>query len=403
MQHVQPVSRRGLLAVLLLLFVTGWAANHFAAMLPVLGRSEGFSRAVLDAAYGIYALGLVPALIGGGLASDQLGRRTLALAGASVAALGNVLLLCWHDSVGILAGRLVVGVGVGVAMSVGTAWSADLGGAAGAALAAVFLSAGLGAGPLVTGLTAQFASRPVEAPFWITIALSAAAVAIAFVCTGPAQSACGTSEADNFERIGFWSGSRIALTAALPMALLVFSSATVAIVTTAERMHYHYRGPWLPGVMSAVAMAAGVFIQAVSKRLRWGRAAGVLGAVAAAAGFTAMAAGGPTPSLPACLAVTAVLGIAYGLCMRAGLIDVETLTPRRIRGAVTGIFYAVTYFGFVLPLLLVMLEPSLGLATPLYAVATLAAGIALLRFLQIRGGSAVVSGYAASAAPPPAR
>jgi hypothetical protein len=39
-----------------------------------------------------------------------------------VAGLGNLaLLLCWHDQAGVFIGRLIVGAGVGVAMSAGTA------------------------------------------------------------------------------------------------------------------------------------------------------------------------------------------------------------------------------------------------------------------------------------------
>ena len=70
----QPLqARRVLPVVLLLLFATGWAANHFTAMLPVLARSEGLAQAALDGAFGIYAVGLLPGLLGGGSLSDRSG------------------------------------------------------------------------------------------------------------------------------------------------------------------------------------------------------------------------------------------------------------------------------------------------------------------------------------------
>lgn len=93
----QAQARSVLPAVLFLLFATGWAANHFAAMLQVFAGSEGLSHQALDGAFGIYAVGLPPTLLFGGSLSDRLGRRPLLLWGAAVAGLGNLSLLCVHD------------------------------------------------------------------------------------------------------------------------------------------------------------------------------------------------------------------------------------------------------------------------------------------------------------------
>jgi predicted permease len=47
-----------------------------------------------------------------------------------------------------------------------------------------------------------------------------------------------------------------------------------------------------------------------------------------------------------------VLGCASGLLLREGLIDLEATAPQRLRGALTGTFYTVSYLGFGLPMLL---------------------------------------------------
>ncbi|WP_278257593.1 MFS transporter [Nocardioides convexus] len=155
---MSSTRRPGLAVVAVLLFVSGWATNHFAAIIPVLRDREGLSATVLAGAFGIYALGLLPGLLGGGALSDRTGRRPLVLTGATVAAAGNLLMLCWHPVAGIYLGRLVVGVGVGLAMSAGTAWAADLGGRTGTTIAGTVLTAGFASGPLATGLVAEFAS-----------------------------------------------------------------------------------------------------------------------------------------------------------------------------------------------------------------------------------------------------
>ncbi|TDO14913.1 MFS transporter [Mycobacterium sp. BK086] len=383
--HDQPATReRAVLpAVLAVLFVTGWAANHFTALLPVLARSEGLGRATLDGAFGIYAVGLLPGLLGGGTLSDRWGRRPLLLSGAVVAGLGNLTLLCWHDQTGVFVGRLIVGVGVGVAMSAGTAWSADLGGGAGSVLAGVSLSAGFGCGPVISALLAQFTTAPADVPFAVSVGLSVSAVLAGVVLTHAAEASAPFVSGPHVPaEAGTGQGVAAALGAALPLAVWVFASATVAMVTMVERMHYLVNGPLLPGMAAALTLTSGVVIQMIARRRAWGPRAGAVGALAAAIGFGAVAAAGPRPALAVFVAVALVLGIAYGLCLRQGLVDVETRSPPRLRGTLTGIFWAVTYLGFGLPVLLVAIEPVVGATAPMIVLSAAAAVVAGLRGIR---------------------
>ena len=83
------------------------------------------------------------------------------------------------------------------------------------------------------------------------------------------------------------------------------------------------------------------------------------------------------------LLVAVVLGIAYGLCLREGLIDIETMSPPRLRGTLTGVFYVLTYLGFGLSALLVAIKPAVGAATPMLVLAALAATAATVRAVQV--------------------
>jgi hypothetical protein len=67
------------------------------------------------------------------------------------------------------------------------------------------------------------------------------------------------------------------------------------------------------------------------------------------------------------------------LCLRQGLVDVETLSPPRLRGTLTGIFWAVTYLGFGLPVLLVTIEPVVGITAPMIVLSIVAVAVAVLR------------------------
>lgn len=380
--EVRATPRYAALAILLVLFATGWAANHFAALLPALADTRGLSRAVLNGAFGIYALGLLPGLIGGGGLSDRLGRRPVVLCGALIAALGNLIMLGQPDQTGIYLGRLILGVGVGLTVSAGTVWTAEVHGEGGAIAAGVALTAGFALGPLFSGLTSQAMSEAVVVPFVVTVALSTVtALAASRLRIAPHDSNVRASIKSTDDGEG--RGTAQALKSALPMAVWVFSSASVAMVTMAARIGERYSGPWVPGIAAAVTLGSGAVIQLIARRMNAGPQAGVLGATLAAIGFLLAAAGGPAPSMALFLLTAVLLGFGYGLCLRDGLNDVETMAPAEIRGTLTGLFYIGAYLGFALPVALVVIRPFAGVTAPLLALAGLAATSAVFRVVQI--------------------
>ncbi len=380
-------STRGRLfgAVLLLLLGAGWAANHFASMLGVLQEHEHLSGVLLTGAYGIYALGLLPSLLGGGALADRLGARVVVLTGGAVAALGNASLLVWHDEAGVLLGRFIVGLGVGLAMSAGTAWAGRLRGAGGVTLAGIFLTSGFAVGPIASGLLAfALPSAAVPVPFAVSTLFSLATVALAMVVGRGPEGAAGAHATGTGPGPVAGRSVRRALFAALPMALWVFSCATMTFVVLAGRVADQMdSGVLLPGAAALLTLAPGLGVQVLGRRFGWGPRAGIVGAVLAALGMAAAGWGGATPPLWLFVAASLVLGAAYGLCLQQGLVDVERLTPADSRGTVIGIFYVCTYLGFGLPVLLDVLLPVLGAVLPLLVLAGVALLSALVRGLQL--------------------
>lgn len=59
----RAATRALFVSVLALLLATGWVANHFVALMPVISGREHLSTATLDGIFGIYALGLLPGLL----------------------------------------------------------------------------------------------------------------------------------------------------------------------------------------------------------------------------------------------------------------------------------------------------------------------------------------------------
>lgn len=385
-------SRRGFISVLAVLLSTGWAANHFASLIPVLRVDEGLSHTVLDGVFGIYALGLLPGLLTGGALSDRVGRAVLVLPGALIASLGTLILLLWHDAPGLMVGRLVVGIGAGLAIGAGTAWAADLRGKSGTVMAGVVLTSGFALGPLFSGLLAQFAAFPLATPFVVSAVLSVGSVAAAAVWSrtpAPTKAAMFTPIPDRAERSG--TGVKVALLWALPLAPWVFASATVSFVTMTARLGDRYSGPLLPGFAAALTLGAGILVQTAARHRNWGPQAGTVGAALAALGYCLVAVGGAHPALGLFIVCALVLGTAYGLCLREGLLDLESLAPPASRGALTGIFYVGTYLGFGLPVLLVVIEPTMGPSLPLVILAAVAAVVAVVRFRRLRSTQASTS------------
>jgi hypothetical protein len=80
---------------------------------------------------------------------------------------------------------------------------------------------------------------------------------------------------------------------------------------------------------------------------------------------------------PLLVPVALLLGVAYGLCLAAGLTMVGLLAAPTARGALTGTFYACAYLGFGAPLLLSVLGGADGFAVPLGQLAVVVAVVAL--------------------------
>ena len=380
-------------SVVAFLITAGWAANHFASVLVVLREHQHMSTLLVNSAYGIYALGLFPCLILGGLVADRFGSRPAVMVGAIVAALGNIALMFWQEIPWILLlARFVIGLGVGLVVSAGTAWAGRLRGAAGTTLAGIFLTSGFMLGPIASGIIAHLvdAHNAIYIPYIASILLSVAAVAFSVV-VGDAPNTrevlVETKEDQGVRADEHDRSAKKALATAFPMGLWVFASMTSAIVVLSGRVGQHFESSaFLPGVAAVTAFGSGLVIQALGRRFDFGPVSGVVGAVCSAVGMSLAAIGGAAPSLAMFVVASVFLGLAYGLCLREGLLDVETFSPPAKRGAVIGVYYVASYIGFGYPPLIEWLAGFVGPSLPYWVLAGLALCSAAVRTVQIRSG-----------------
>lgn len=345
--------------VSLAMVIAGAGANIFAAMLPVYRNGKSLSQSDVTLMLAVYVLGLIPALILGGPASDKFGRRALIRPALLFSGLGSLLLLLahWGGNWLIHCGRLSAGVAIGFVMASGAAWLKELSSnvALGAKRATIATSAGFGIGPLVGGAVAQWCPDPDLIPLLIH-SLAVVAV-IPFVWNVPEQKPSPQSA------VAKANGFRVALRhphflrAVAAWAPWVFGCATTsfAVLTTLVEVQYPVA---FTGLVAALTMLGGAAVQPLVPRLRWHPA--TVGLLLAAAGMVIGIIVSLTHNAWVVIAGALVLGSSYGVMMVSGLREVQQIASPGDLGALTGVYYSLTYVGFFAPFVISFTAPRIG-------------------------------------------
>jgi MFS family permease len=321
----------------------GWGANQFAPLLLLYQAKLGLSAATVQATFGLYALGLMPALLIGGLLADRHGRRTVLLPALIASVLAGVLLIAGGNTPGLLfAGRLVAGIASGAAFSSGAAWVKELAPeGTGARRLTVAMTAGFAAGPLVAGMLAQWAPLPTVLPYLPQLALALIAIPLVLRTreTAPRQGTRIPRPDRRFLRV------------IAPLAPWVFISASVALAYLPTLVSASLA---FAAIVATITALAGIAIQPLARRLapiplrRTALAIVVIGLVIA--------------TQPALIIVAAImLGAGYGACQVSGLLEVQRIADPAELAGLTAIYQAISYLGFAAPFLLTLLDPTIGL------------------------------------------
>ena len=166
------------------MFTVAWGGNQFTPLLGLYRDIDALSTGAVDLLLGAYVLGIMPALLLGGPASDRWGRRPLMLPAPILAIIASVLLAVGSGSPAVLfVGRIFSGLALGLAMVVGGSWikelsnppfDAEADAAAGARRASISLTAGFALGAATAAALAQFAPLPAELCYLVHLVITAA-------------------------------------------------------------------------------------------------------------------------------------------------------------------------------------------------------------------------------------
>ena len=347
-----------------------------------------FSAAIVTVTYAVYAAGVLAALLLAGRSSDQAGRKPVLAVALCFSALSTVVFILAPDVGVLIIGRILSGLSAGLMTGTATAMLTELVPPSASRRASMVATAanmgGLGLGPLIAGLFAQYAPQPTVLVFEVYLALLAAAGLCVFLVpetVSPRRrpslrfAGLGIPERGRGEFIAAGTGGFAAF------ALLGLFS---ALAPTFLGDVLHQESHVVQGGVVFLLLAVGAATQVALSRFNSRRVAmGGLGLFLAALALIVVALSQADMAL--FLTGTVVGGVAVGAVFLGCLATANRLAPPGQRGQVISAFFVACYIGLTIPVI------GVGVATlfisdfaAVLALSILLAGLCLFAFARIR-------------------
>jgi MFS family permease len=334
--------------------------------------------------FAVYVGVLIPTLLVAGPLSDAVGRRRVLLPAVALAALGALLFALATSTGWLFAARVPQGLALGAASGPLTAALTELeptGDRRRAALVSTVATAsGLGLGPLLAGLLAQYAPAPRVLPFVVEIALLvlAAGAVVALPATRPrTRWRPRRPEIPAMMRPVFATSGTASFLAFTVIGLFLTLIPTyVAKLSGSTNL-----------LLGGAAVALMLASSAVAQLVGYGRPARSLqmvGLPLLATGLMVLALAGELSSLALLLVATVIAGFGQGLGYLGGLTAINQAAPADRRADVLSSFYVCVYLGVGVPVIGVgFLATAAGLLPAVQVFACIVAGLCLLTLLAL--------------------
>ena len=339
---------------------------------------DGFGSFTLTLIFAAYAVGVALSLLLAGHLSDWAGRRRMLAVAIAVNVVSGVLFLTWPTVPGLLVARFVSGVSIGLLTATATAHLTELhragrrgssvasrssgesGGGSGGRANAVSTAAnlgGIGLGPLLAGLLAQYAPDPLHLSYYVVEGLMLAGL-LGLALVPETVTRPDPRPAYRPQRVSVPAASRQAFWAAGATAAVMFSvfGLFTSLAPSFLAGTLHERSHALAGVTAFAVFGAAAVSQILLARVSLRRLLG-LGIALLVAGLAAVTVAVWLPSLALLLAGGIVAGAGAGATFKGAVATVIGIAPEQARGeALAGLFLA-AYLGLAVPVI------GLGIAT----------------------------------------
>jgi predicted MFS family arabinose efflux permease len=365
---------------------------------------DHLSAFMITVVFAIFAGGTIAALLGVRFLAARLGRRDVMLASVATMMIATGLLAAWKALPGLLIGRFVTGVAVGLASGTAITYLIELrlradpnASAARAQIIGTSVTVGgLGIGPLIAGCLAEWVGQPLIVPYLVFFALGAIALAGLWDApeTGtPAARATAARAAEGSRRpVGLPVPAAAGTLAAFAANGLFAGLSGLFLATT-----LHHPSHALAGVTLFVVFSCGVAAQLATARLPASRVL-ALGAISMLSGLVLLVVSVrlPVPSLPLFLVAGALIGAGSGAVFKGTTGLVLAASPPENRIAMTAALVIALYVGLSVPVIGAGVALDLGATGPntvlgfaiLVALGVSVSGWALLGRGSPAGGTA---------------
>lgn len=327
----------------------------------------GFSELMVTVVFAIYAFGVIGVLLLVGNVSDSVGRRPVLLCGLALAACSALAFLAEGGLPLLCLGRLLSGLSAGLFTGTATAYVLELAPPGRRARAGFVATAanmgGLGCGPLLSGVLAEYAPDPLVLPFVVHLVLLAASFTVTWflpeTVAGARRLRTARPRRPSLppEVRGVFVPAGIAAFAGFSL-LGLFTSVSPAFL--AESLDIHNSA--VVGLIVFTAFFASTLGQLLVPRLGTARAI-PLGCLVLIAGLALLAASLARTTLPPLVLSAVVGGVGQGMGLRGAVGEIAAAAPAEHRGGALSALFVVAYFGISIPVIGVgLLSEPLGLA-----------------------------------------
>lgn len=367
------LSRKaGFVAVAYAFGVTMLSTTLPTPLYPLYRDKLGFSELTVTLVYAAYAVGVLAALIAFGNVSDAIGRRRVLLPGLTAAVLSAIVFLTAANLLMLFIGRVLSGLAAGLFTGTATATLVDLvphrDRARGSLVATLVNMGGLGVGPLLAGVLAEYVGAPLRVTFVVDLVL----LVPAFVGVLLAPETVTETSRPRRPSLAVPRQVRAVFgqAALTGFAGFVVLGTFTAVSPAALGQLLHQHNLAVVGVVVFVVFAASTAGQLALPlfRTRVGLPAGALtltlGAILIAVALW-------RESLTLLIVGGVVAGLGQGLGFRAGIAAVSTAVSADRRAGVTSALFTVLYIGISVPVV------GIGIAAQSAGLKTASVGAAL--------------------------
>ncbi|KQU56313.1 MFS transporter [Rhodococcus sp. Leaf278] len=314
----------------------------------------GFSVFVVTLVFAAYAVGVLGALLAFGRWSDSLGRRPMLLGAIAFGLVSAVVFVTADSLTALVIGRVLSGLSAGIFVGTATVTLLELvpdrWRDRAPAIATAANIGGLGLGPLVAGLLAEYLPQPLRLTFFVDIALLVVAGVAVFFAPETVRVAAGARP--HMQRLsvpievrGTFLRASIGGFAGFAVLGLFTAVSPGFIGGVLEIDNHAVTGAVVFSVFAASAVAQIALRRAdpVSAQ-RWGCLVLMLGLVVLALSLLVV-------SLPVLVIAALLCGVGQGVTFSNGMSTIDAGLPAERRAEVTSTFFVVLYIAISVPVI----------------------------------------------------